>query len=207
MTPPLDLRVTELLCSRLCHDLISPISAINNGMELIAEMGDEARDDAEGLIRESAHNANRRLRAFRYAFGLAGQEVGLEEIRNVAHGWFDGGKLQLDWAPITVALPASAGKVILNLLMLAPEVARGTGRVIVSASPGEIAVNFSATQITWPEDLAAALDGAILPDNLDPRSAMGLFIAAQVARLGARLVHTQPAPDALTLRLHFAGAN
>ena len=204
MSQPIDLRVVELLCSRLCHDLISPISAINNGIELIAEVGEEARPDADALIAESASNASRRLRAFRYAYGLAGQDVSVDEIRNVALAYFDGSKTTIDWPPITVALPPGTGKVILNLLLLTPELARGNVRVSLSASPGELAIKYNSTQAKLDEDIAAALNGAVLSDNLDPRTAHAVFTASQAQRIGAKIIHTTHSADEIHIRLHWA---
>jgi len=203
MPQSIDLRVAELICSRLCHDLISPISAINNGIELIAEVGDEARPDADMLIAESAHSASRRLRVFRYAYGLAGQDVSLDEIRSVALAYFEGSKVQLDWPPISVSLPPGMGKIILNLLLLAPELARGACKVALTASPGEIAVSYSGANAKLEEDIAAALDGAVLSDNLSPASAHAVLTAALAARLRAKLTHAQDA-DTVTLRMRWS---
>lgn len=199
----LDLRVVELICSRLCHDLISPISAINNGIELIAEVGEEARPDADVLIAESAHNASRRLRAFRYAYGLAGQDVGIDEIRNVALAYFENTKTHIDWPPMSVALPQGAGKVLLNLLLLTPELVRGDNRVSLSASPGEVAIEYKGTHAKLDEDIGAALSGAVLPDNLDPRTAHAVLTAAQASRIGCKIIHTANGADAVNIRLHW----
>lgn len=203
MIHTIDLRVAELICSRLCHDLISPISAIYNGIELIAEVGEEARPDADVLIAESARNASRRLRAFRYAYGLAGQDVGIDEIRNVAMGYFEGSKVEIDWPPMVVALPPGTGKVILNLLLMAPDLVRGQSKVALAASPGEVAITYTGNHAKLDEDVAAALNGAVLSDNLDPRTAHAVLVASQAARLNAKLVHTAT-PEGITIRLHWA---
>lgn len=203
MSQQIDLRVVELICSRLCHDLISPISAINNGIELVTEVGEDARADADILIAESAVNASRRLRAFRYAYGLAGQDVGIDEIRNVALAYFEGSKTQIDWPPISVSLPAGAGKVILNLLLLAPEIVRGTSHISLSASPGEIAIQYKGNNAKLDEDLGAALNGAVLSDNLDPRTAHAVLIAAQAARIGCKIIHATGGADTVHVRLHW----
>lgn len=202
MPQTLDLRVAELICSRLCHDLISPISAINNGIELIAEVGDEARPDADLLIAESARNANRRLRMFRYAYGLAGQDVGLDEIRSVTVAYFDGGKITIDWPPISVAMPAGIGKVILNLMLLAPDIVRGASKVSLSASPRDVAVTYHGANAKLDEGIAAALDGAVLSDNLDPSTAHAVLTAAQAARVGAKITYTSTV-DTVVIRLHW----
>jgi len=202
MPQTLDLRVAELICSRLCHDLISPISAINNGIELIAEVGDEARPDADVLIAESARSASRRLRMFRYAYGLAGQEGGLDEIRNVTLSYFDGSKVTIDWPPISIAMPAGIGKVILNLMLLAPEIVRGHSKIALAASPQEITVTYSGSSAKLDEGIAAALDGAVLSDNLDPVTAHAVLTAAQAARVGAKITH-HAADGAVTIRLQW----
>ena len=204
MPQAIDLRVAELICSRLCHDLISPISAINNGIELIAEVGDEARPDADVLIAESARNASKRLRVFRYAYGLAGQDVGLDEIRHVALAYFEDTKVAVDWPPLSVALPMGAGKVILNLLLMAPDLVRGACKVSLAASPGEIALYYSGTNAKLDEDIAAALNGAVLSDNLDPRSAHAVLTASQAARLGGRLAHAIDGEN-ITIHLRWNG--
>lgn len=64
----IDLRVLELLASKICHDLVSPVSAINNGVELIEDIGGSVVDEAMKLIGDSATNASRRLRLFRIAY-------------------------------------------------------------------------------------------------------------------------------------------
>jgi len=198
----IDLRVAELICSRLCHDLISPISAINNGIELIAEVGDEARPDADLLIADSARNAARRLKLFRYAYGLAGQDVRLEEIRNVALAYFEDTKVNIDWPPISVELPAGSGKVILNLLLLAPDLVRGACKVSLAASPGEVTVSYHGANAKLEEDIVAALAGAVLSDNLDPRTAHAVLTASQAARIHAKIAHTI-STDTITIRLHW----
>jgi histidine phosphotransferase ChpT len=199
----IDLRVTELLCSRLCHDLISPISAINNGIELIAEVGEEARPDADMLIAESARNASRRLRAFRYAYGLAGLDVGINEMRDIAVSYFDGSKTAVNWPQLSIELPNGMAKVILNLFLMAPDLARGVATISLAASPGEVAVTYIGVNAKLDEDIIAALNGAVLPDNLDPRTAHAVLTAAQAARLNAKFSHVARDGE-VTLKLRWA---
>src|SRR3954468_5609680 len=100
MKTDLDIRVVELLSSRLCHELISPVGAINNGVELIEEMGAEMADEAIGLIAHSADQASRRLRLLRLAYGTAGSDKSnLTEVAQAADGYFAGGKIKLEWPP------------------------------------------------------------------------------------------------------------
>ena len=87
MTDASALRVAGLLASRLCHDLVGPLGAVNNGLELIAEEDDMAKE-ALSLAQRSAKRASSRLQFFRYAFGAAGGEpsFGHGEARPIALG-------------------------------------------------------------------------------------------------------------------------
>ena len=85
MSNKIQLRVAELMCSRLCHDLISPISAINNGIELMNENDEGIIDSSIELLGTSAKQALDRLSFYRVAFGLAGGGaiISWNEIRNI----------------------------------------------------------------------------------------------------------------------------
>src|SRR3546814_11548736 len=88
MTQLVDMRVIELLASRLCHDLVSPIGAASNGAELIGEIEETMRDEVVALIAQSARQASARLQFYRMAFGFAGTD-GLEStdtVRELAEG-------------------------------------------------------------------------------------------------------------------------
>jgi len=95
---PIDL--TALVGSRICHDLISPLGAISNGVELLSMTGALAGPEM-ALISESVENANARIRFFRIAFGAAGpdQEIGRTEILSVLNDVTRGGRLRIDWRP------------------------------------------------------------------------------------------------------------
>src|SRR5271154_3464814 len=95
----IDMRVMELLASKLCHDLVSPVSAINNGVELIEDIGGSVVEEAMKLIGDSAQHASRRLRLFRMAYGRAGSEdsLGVKDVRQTAEQYLAGGKSTLNW--------------------------------------------------------------------------------------------------------------
>src|SRR5277367_3001835 len=95
----IDLRVMELLASKLCHDLVSPVSAINNGVELIEDIGGSVVEEAMKLIGDSAGHASRRLRLFRVAYGRAGAEenVSAKDMRHIDEQYIAGGKITLKW--------------------------------------------------------------------------------------------------------------
>lgn len=137
----IDFRVLELTCSRLCHDLISPITAVNNGMELLADSPADIIDEIKTLLSNSAGEASRRLQFYRLAFGLGGQDsapVGLEESGRLAQGLVDGGKIELDW-PSGPGLPdigKPGTKVLLNALLIAIDALPRGGKVKVGVENG-----------------------------------------------------------------------
>src|SRR5580704_12677143 len=131
----IDIRVLELLCSKLCHDLVSPVSAINNGVELIEDIGGSVVEEAMKLIGDSAGHASRRLRLFRMAYGRAGSEesLGVKDMRIIAEQYIAGGKVTLNWPedqpPEAVLAVKGSLKVMLNLVILSEEMLAYGGAV------------------------------------------------------------------------------
>ncbi|MEX1036119.1 MAG: histidine phosphotransferase family protein [Sneathiella sp.] len=122
----IDLKLAALMSSKLCHDVIGPIGAVCNGVELVGDDGNEdMRAEALKLISESAGEASARLQFYRLAFGLAGgmgQEVSLRDARNLSRDIMSYGKVKLDWpddAGGAENLPKDAVKILCNLLLVA----------------------------------------------------------------------------------------
>lgn len=92
--------LVALVGSRICHDLISPIGAIGNGMELISLTGGDTSAEL-ALISDSVAHANARIRYFRIAYGAAGPEqmIGRSDILSVLAATANGGRLSYDWQP------------------------------------------------------------------------------------------------------------
>jgi len=128
-------RFTELLCSRLCHDLISPIGAIRNGLELVAEGDGGLLKDAISLIGLSSRQASARLAYFRLAFGAWGSAgvLGFGAIRGIVEEHFNEKKCPVTWSePVPVdesLVDKRIGKLVLNLLLVAAECAQRDGDV------------------------------------------------------------------------------
>jgi len=126
-----DLELAALVSSRICHDVINPVSAISNGLEMLAEEPDEAmREAAMDLIRKSAAQASAKLQFARLAFGAAGSagaEIDLRDAEKVAREFLAGsGKHQVTWQGPAVTLPKNKVKLLLNLVALgAVALARG----------------------------------------------------------------------------------
>lgn len=178
-----DLSVAQLLCSRLCHDLVGPIGAVNTGLELLDE-GLDADGKALELIALSGSEGTRRLAFFRIAFGHGagtGGTATLTEARALAAGLLAKGKVALDWpenadaGPQGPVLPAVV-KVVLNMVLIASEsLPRG----------GMVGVRFAEL----PEGLGVAVtaegQGAKLRDDIGTAMADG----AEAGELTARNVH------------------
>src|ERR1700756_5602176 len=119
------LDLAPLLCSRVCHDLISPVGAVVNGLEVLEEGKDEeTRTFALDLIKKSAQQASARLQFCRLAFGAAGSAgaaIDLGDAPGVARGFLEDGKTRLEWNLPRELLPKNRVKLLLNLLLLAAQ--------------------------------------------------------------------------------------
>jgi histidine phosphotransferase ChpT len=116
-----DLDLAALISSRICHDVISPVGAIANGLEMLGEEQDEAmREQTMNLIRKSARQASAKLQFARLAFGAAGSagaEIDLRDAERVAKDFVQG-KHSLSWQGPPVTLPKNKVKLLLNLVAL-----------------------------------------------------------------------------------------
>ena len=117
------LDLAALLCSRVCHDLISPVGAVVNGIEVMEDDADEqTKAFAIDLIKKSANTASARLQFCRIAFGAAGSagaSIDLGDAEGVARGMLEDDKTKLTWGLPRVLLPKNRVKLLLNLLLLA----------------------------------------------------------------------------------------
>jgi histidine phosphotransferase ChpT len=132
------LDLAALLCSRVCHDVISPVGAIVNGLEVLEGESDASmRDFALELIRKSARQASARLQFARLAFGAAGSagaSIDLGDAEQVARGLFLDDKVSLAWSAPRTLLPKNQVKLLLNLLVIAITAVPRGGSVTVSVS-------------------------------------------------------------------------
>ena len=115
------LDLAALLSSRLCHDLVGPIGALNNGLEILVDKTDaELRRRAIGLMVDSAGLAARRLKFYRLAYGAVpgdGVSISLDEAREAARGLFEASKITLDWPDELVGAEVHADKAAVTLLL------------------------------------------------------------------------------------------
>src|SRR5579884_4308387 len=137
---PVDL--ASLLCSRLCHDLMSPVGALNNGIELMADEQDpEMREKCLELLADSARASANKLKFFRIAFGAAGgfaEDIDTHEAQATLEGVFGPERrIELGWVVTDGKLPKGAVKLLLNLALIAGDALVRGGRLDVGAERSE----------------------------------------------------------------------
>jgi histidine phosphotransferase ChpT len=132
------LDLAALLCSKVCHDVISPVGAIVNGLEVLEEEKDEAmRGFAQDLIRKSARHASARLQFARLAFGAAGSagaSIDTGDAEQVARGFIQDERTTLTWDMPRVLLPKNRVKLLLNLLVIATTTIPRGGSIAVKGT-------------------------------------------------------------------------
>jgi len=183
MTSSTDL--AALLCSRLCHDLTSPVSALGNGLELLATEEDpEMREHCLGLVGRSAQTTAAKLRFFRLAFGASGGlegEVPMQEPHEVLTALAGlEGKVSLEWAVEAESLPKEATKVLLNLASIGLDALVRGGTLAVGAERGEgvteIVIRAAGPRLAFSQDTSAALDGSLGEHERSARTAPATLV-------------------------------
>ena len=138
--------LAALLCSRVCHDIISPVGAINNGLELLDEGG--ADQDAMNLIRISARNASARLQFARIAFGAAGSAgmlIDTGDAEAVATAFLRNEKPDFVWNGRRALMPKNKVKLLLNLILIANAAIPRGGKITVDLENPETEPKFTLT--------------------------------------------------------------
>lgn len=138
MSDIIELKATDLaamLCSRVCHDLINPVGAIGNGLEVLADPTQTAMaDGAHDLIANSAKQARAKLEFARLAYGAsstAGTDLDTRECERVARLLFEIEKADLDWQVPLIVLPKHKAKLLMNMLLIAATAVPRGGLVAV----------------------------------------------------------------------------
>lgn len=178
--------LTGLLGSRLCHDLISPIGAIANGVELLRLSGQSGPEI--DLIEESVRHANARIRFFRVAFGAAtAQEaVAARDVRAVLAEIGEGGRTRIDWQPDEDAARSEIRLVFLLLLCLEAAMPRG-GAVTVARDGKGWLVRGAADRMTADPAQWGILTGDAAPADVGASAVQFLLLAQSLADTGRTL--------------------
>ena len=197
----------SLLCSRLCHDLMSPVGALNNGIELLGDETDpEMRERCLELLSDSAKATANKLKFFRLAFGAGGgfgEEVDTAEAQSALEGLFGAdNKLELGWVVESEKLPKGAVKLLLNLALIAGDALVRGGRLDVGAERRdneiEIAVRGEGPRILLDpvlrETLATGGGG-----NVEPRAAAAWLAHSLAAEAEGKILLSDPTSDVLMI--------
>jgi len=199
--------LASLLCSRLCHDLLSPVGAMTNGLELLAEEKDpEMRKRCMELLEQSARTSADKLKFFRLAFGAAGgfgSSVGIEEPKALIDALVAGNdRITINWALGVDALPKAAVKVLLNLAHIGIDalIRGGTLDIGVESRSGasEIVVRAAGARIAFDADVGRALDGSLPVADLSSRTAPAWMLQQLAQQQGGGLQFAL-SPEALVM--------
>ncbi|MBW0145014.1 histidine phosphotransferase family protein [Sphingomicrobium clamense] len=179
-----DTDFASLLCSRLCHDLLSPVGALNNGLELLADEDDPAmRDQVLELLADSARATAEKLKFFRLAFGAAGgygAMIETDEAKQALAGVLAEKKVDLGWMVADAKLPKDAVKLLLNLSLIAGDALVRGGRLDVGAERGEGGIEL-AVRAEGPRLLLDPNLRAMLVDGPAGKEGEARTAAAQLA--------------------------
>lgn len=207
----IDMQVLELLSSKLCHDIISPVSAINNGVELIEDIGGDVVEEAMSLIGSSAAHASRRLRFFRVAYGRAGSEsnLPLRDMRLMAKQYFVSEKTKLDWSDdlelIGFEEQQGALKTLLNILLMSEEILAYGGlitlRRLISDDTIGCVIQVKGRQAALSNPFREAIENTVDIQELTPRTIQPYITGRFADHFGLKLSFATPEDDCLDISL------
>lgn len=214
MQVDVDIRVLGLLSSRLCHELVNPLGAVNNGIELMLDVGDDMRDEALGLIENSAKRATERLRFYRMAYGAAGTSAlgDTAAVRTFLEGLLDEGKVDVDWpeADDNRSLPEGWGRLLLNMAVAASEALPRGGTISVaiedSIGAGAIAVIARGDRARIEESTRSVFFGDVPAESLEVKNVHGYFTSRLAASIGGQLQVSEPEPDEVRFETRISRA-
>jgi histidine phosphotransferase ChpT len=189
-----DIEFAALLVSRVCHDLVSPVGAVVNGLEVLEDERDATmRADALKLVVSSAEQAAARLQFARIAFGAAGSagaELDLTEVGRIVKGLVNGGKVSLDWQAAQVNWPKDWAKLLMNAALLAADSLPRGGLVRVETSSDPSAPSFTVRATGQNARLLDEVEKAVRGEPsapVDGRSIQPLLVHKLARSLNAGL--------------------
>jgi histidine phosphotransferase ChpT len=209
MTDPVELGALDLaalLCSRICHDIISPVGAIVNGIEVLDEEKDEGmKAFAFDLIRKSANQASAKLQFARLAFGAsgsAGAEIDLGDADKVATGYMKGEKAEFSFTAPRVFMAKDRVKLLLNLILLANAAIPAGGHITVLVEGDAAAPRFTI-RCTGPRPRVPAAFEKLVPglvevSAVDAHAIQGYYTGA-LARAVAMTVTARLEGDSVLI--------
>lgn len=192
MTP---VELASLLASRICHDMVGPVGAIGNGLEVLAEDDPDMHEQAMDLLNHSSRQALARLKFFRLAFGVSGggETILFAPAREATDDFFEGGRITLVWSASDLDDGEPMNKrrlrALLNMIIVVAEALPRGGRVTatVASTGGRLAVRGEGERARFHAGIAEALDGVLDDEAVEPRHAPALMLAGLATAMGGRL--------------------
>lgn len=179
--------LAALIGSRICHDLISPIGAINNGLELLSMSGGPANAEMD-LIQESVGNASARIRFFRIAYGAAGEQMmGRAEVVAILNDLKQGARLNVAWGPMDAQPRAMVRMAFLALQCVETAMPYG-GRVEISQDDGRWLLHGRADKLNIDDALWTILATKEAPADLRPAQVQFALLPLLAADDGRRVI-------------------
>jgi histidine phosphotransferase ChpT len=200
--------LASLLCSRLCHDLLSPVGALNNGIELLAEEQDpEMRERCLELLSESAKASANKLKFFRLAFGAGGgfgDAIDTREARTAVEGLYGADKrIELGWMVADDKMAKGAVKLLLNLTMIAGDALVRGGRLDVGAEQRdgalEMVIRAEGPRILLDPKLRETIAKGHSGGEVEPRAAGAWLAHSLAAEAGGTIQLSDPDAPALLI--------
>ncbi|MBW4708270.1 histidine phosphotransferase [Roseobacter sp. YSTF-M11] len=193
-----NVNLAALIGSRICHDLISPIGAINNGLELLGMSGGTPGPEID-LIQESVGNASARIRFFRIAFGAAGEQMmGRAEVISILDDLMEASRLDVAWGPMDAQPRASVRMSFLALQCLENAMPYG-GRIEISQHEGSWLLHGRADKLNIDQPLWDILATREPPKDLRPAQVQFALLPLIAGDDGRRVV-TEINDDEVKLR-------
>jgi histidine phosphotransferase ChpT len=200
--------LASLLCSRLCHDLMSPVGALNNGIELLADETDPGmREKCLELLADSARASANKLKFFRLAFGAGGgfgEAIDTREAEAALLGVFGPERrIELGWMVAGDKLPKGAVKLLLNLALLAGDALVRGGRLDVGAEDNggalELVIRGEGPRILLDPSLRETLANGSSGGTVEPRAAGAWLAHSLAAEAGGTIQLSDPSDDVLLI--------
>ncbi len=204
--------LASLLCSRLCHDLLSPVGAMNNGIELLADEQDaDMRERCLELLTESARASANKLKFFRLAFGAGGgfgDDIDTREAKSALEGLYGPEKrIELGWIVAGDRLPKGAIKLLLNLAMIAGDALVRGGRLDVGAERSdegiEMVIRAEGPRVLVDPTLRETIVKGASNGTVEPRAA-GAWLAHELAaEAGGSIQLSDPSSELLLIGVNL----
>lgn len=201
---PSDLELAALISSKICHDVISPVGAIYNGLEILSEDGDPgSREYAMDVIRNVTVQASARLQFARFAFGAAGSagaEIDLRTAKEISAGFIGDSKHKLSWDAPAGYLPKNHVKLLLNLVAISINALPRGGTIAVSIkddlSAPDFTIECSGPRSRPPQHLPDIISGNM--PEIDAMSVQAYYTWRLAENVGSKISIDQ-AGDLVTL--------